>query len=60
MTTIQLVCLLLACSLALHLGTATGLLARRSGAGPSAALLAAGATVGGFLGLYFAAVSAYQ
>ncbi|MGW3398440.1 hypothetical protein [Streptomyces hydrogenans] len=60
MTTTQLLCLLLACSLALHLGTASGLLTRRSGASPSAVLLAAGATAGGFLGLYFAAISAYQ
>lgn len=59
MSPVQILSLLLALSLALHLAFAGGLLARRAGSGLSQAVLTGGGVAATALGIYFAAVAAY-
>ncbi|MCX5256735.1 hypothetical protein OOK27_21790 [Streptomyces canus] len=60
MTPLQLLALLLALSVALHIGSVTAFAAWRSGTTPAKAILIGGSATGSACGLYFAAVSAYH
>ncbi|MEU8308976.1 hypothetical protein AB0C84_35980 [Actinomadura sp. NPDC048955] len=60
MSAVQILSLLLALSAALHLATAAALIARRTGADPAHAILTGAGAAATALGLYFAAVTAYQ
>jgi hypothetical protein len=60
MSPVQILSLLLALSTALNIAFTTGLLAHRSGAGISQAILAGSGAAATSLGIYFAAVAAYR
>jgi hypothetical protein len=60
MTTIEVLALLLAVSLGLHLGTAAALASRSSGAHPAHALLVGASTTATAMGLYLSAVVVYR
>ncbi|MFC4906905.1 hypothetical protein [Actinomadura gamaensis] len=60
LTTVQIMGLLLAASIALHIATITALVARRTGAGAANAVLTGAGAAATSLGLYFAALAAYH
>ncbi|MER6474124.1 hypothetical protein [Streptomyces collinus] len=60
MSPLQTVSLLLALSAALNIAFTAGLLARRSGAAISQAILTGAGSAATSLGIYFAAVGAYK
>jgi hypothetical protein len=60
MSTTHVIALLLAVSVALHIGNAAAFIARRAGASPSASALVAGSAVGSACALYLAGISAYR
>ncbi|GLW26049.1 hypothetical protein DI270_016365 [Microbispora triticiradicis] len=60
MSQVQILSLLLALSSALNIAITAALIARRSSAGTANALLTGAGAAATFLGLYFAAVAAYQ
>jgi hypothetical protein len=60
MSTLQVLLLLLALSVALHIGCAAAFTAWRAGTHPATALLIGGSAAGTACALYLAAVSAYR
>lgn len=60
MTVLQLISLLLALSVSIHVGCIAAFAAWRSGTRPATAFLIGGGSCGTACGLYLAAVSAYQ
>ncbi|WP_030942347.1 hypothetical protein [Streptomyces sp. NRRL S-646] len=60
MSTLQVLMLLLALSVALHIGCAAAFIAWRLGNNPVSALLIGGSTFGTACALYLTAVSAYH
>ncbi|MEU5798340.1 MULTISPECIES: hypothetical protein [Streptomyces] len=60
MTTLQLVSLLLALSVCVHVGCVSAFVAWRGGVRPATAFLIGGGSCGTACGLYLAAVSAYR
>lgn len=60
MSTTHVIALLLAVSVALHIGNAAAFVARRSGAMPATSALVAGSVVGSVCSLYLAGISAYR
>ncbi|WP_432093309.1 hypothetical protein [Streptomyces sp. bgisy100] len=60
MTGLHLLALLLAFSVAVHIGSVAAFVAWRGGASPAGAFAVGGSTVGGAFALYLAAVGAYH
>lgn len=60
MTMLQLISLLLALSVSVHVGCISAFVAWRGGMRPATAFLIGGGSCGTACGLYLAAVSAYQ
>ncbi|WP_333740508.1 hypothetical protein [Streptomyces sp. IBSBF 2806] len=60
MTPLKLLALMLALSVALHIGCVAAFTAWRSGTSPAKAILIGGSATGSACGLYFAALSAYS
>ncbi|WP_328743780.1 hypothetical protein OHT57_00380 [Streptomyces sp. NBC_00285] len=60
MSTLQVLTLLLALSVAVHIGCAAAFTAWRAGTHPGTALLIGGSAIGTACALYLAAVSAYH
>ncbi|MFJ8827621.1 hypothetical protein ACIREE_38460 [Streptomyces sp. NPDC102467] len=60
MPTTHVLSLLLALSIAVHIGSATAYLARRAGSSPPASVLAAGSAAASAIALYLSSVTAYR